>query len=601
MILATAGSRASFIDGLSTSFRRSVMTVSSRSSLFTRRSWAGVAVSGALGVLLAATAVSPPAVAAASMDRPSAPIACPAVHTLTGIVGEHGTGFTVTTGTRPRPFDVEVLGVLRDGIAPGKDMIVVRVSDLPGQRVVAAGGGIWAGMSGSPVYLHGKLLGSVSYGFTLGASPVGGVTPAADLYKLRSSARSTTTGQKRSVALPEGMRRDIASRTGATVPSAAMHPLRVPMAVSGLPPRGVTTLQHVADRAGLSVLAYPAGRATRPSSSAAMARPQAGGNFAGVVSYGAISLTGVGTTTAVCGDEAVAFGHPFTFLGSTAMGANGANSLAIVRDPTLGSFKFADIGPAYGTLNADRLSGVRAKLNTVPARTPVTTTIRSGGTTHRDRSDVTQQEYLSTVSTLGVSASFQAAFDGIGRNHSKTSWTITGTRAGGKKFTLTRGNRWSTEAALDAFELPFGDPAFEVAEAEDTLLANEFEPVRITKVTYHAAVAPDLAQESLVRRLVAVNGGRLKERDSVTARVGDRIRVRTVLQPYRSTKTHHVDVPLTVPASARRSTLSLNVQGGEEAAAGDFTGGGEALVADCLLQPRGGCARPKAATTGLDA
>jgi hypothetical protein len=331
-----------------------------------------------------------------------------------------------------------------------------------------------------------------------------------------------------------------------------------------------------------------------------MARPQAGGNFAGVVSYGAVSLTGVGTTTAVCGGEALAFGHPLTFLGSTTMGANGANSFAIVRDPALGSFKFADIGPAYGTLDADRLSGVRANLGTSPRRTPMTTSIRSGGTTYRDRSDVTQQEYLSTVSAFGLSASFQAAFDGIGRNHSKTSWTITGTRAGGKKFTLTRSNRWSTEAALSFFDMPFGDPAFEVAEAEDTLLANEFEPVRITKVTYRATVAPDLAQETLVRRLVAVNSGGFKERDSVKVRVGDRIRVRAVLQPYRSTKTHNVDITLTVPSSARRSDLSLNVQGGADAAAEAFAEDSGGLVANCLMQPRGGCARPRAKATGLD-
>ena len=95
-----------------------------------------------------------------------------------------GQGLTVVRGATPQPFAVEVLGVLEDGIGAGRDMIIIEVSDLPGREVISAGGGIWAGMSGSPVYINGQLLGAVAYGFSAAPSPIGGVTPAADMLDL---------------------------------------------------------------------------------------------------------------------------------------------------------------------------------------------------------------------------------------------------------------------------------------------------------------------------------------------------------------------------------------------------------------------------------
>ena len=110
---------------------------------------------------------------------PSCPAAVP-TDEFGGLAGQDLTGLTVDQGTTPDGFTAEFLGVIDDGIAPGLDMIVVRTSS----EAITEAGGIWFGMSGSPVYDEaGRLVGAVAYGLT-GASPIAGITPAAEMRKL---------------------------------------------------------------------------------------------------------------------------------------------------------------------------------------------------------------------------------------------------------------------------------------------------------------------------------------------------------------------------------------------------------------------------------
>src|SRR4051794_23453729 len=92
--------------------------------------------------------------------------------------GQDVHGLTVTQGTTPTAFTGKVLGVLKDGVLPGIDLVMARLDSSEIQRV----GGIWQGMSGSPVYAQdGTLIGAVAYGFSFGASPVAGITPFAQM------------------------------------------------------------------------------------------------------------------------------------------------------------------------------------------------------------------------------------------------------------------------------------------------------------------------------------------------------------------------------------------------------------------------------------
>jgi hypothetical protein len=122
-------------------------------------------------------------------------------------------------------------------------------------------------------------------------------------------------------------------------------------------------------------------------------------------------------------------------------------------------------------------------------------------------------------------------------------------------------------------------------------------------VDYGATLSSGFDQETLVRRLVAVNGGVLKGRDSVSVKPGDKIHVRAVLRPYRSSTTRSVNYTLMVPKSAKKGEpLSVELTAGNavEPDVVGTDGGGAAQEASCLLKPGVGCGRRKATEQNFD-
>ena len=159
----------------------------------------------------------------------AAPGACADILPLSSVSkGDIGEGWTVVEGTDPQPFDAEVLGVAHDLVAPGRDVIIVRISGA----TVDAGGGVWAGMSGSPVYIGGELAGALAYGFSFGATDIAGLTPAEDMSHLNGLAVSPRVpGAYQAVALRGSLRggedrRGAPEVGGSRPPEASGHRLR---------------------------------------------------------------------------------------------------------------------------------------------------------------------------------------------------------------------------------------------------------------------------------------------------------------------------------------------------------------------------------------
>jgi hypothetical protein len=531
---------------------------------------AGVTGTGVLLALLASSVTAPahaaPEVAPAAVGS-DCPTAVPVASVTTGMTGE---GLTVVTGSTPQPFDVEVLGVLPDGIGAGHDMIMIKVSDQPGRHVVDQGGGIWAGMSGSPVYVGGQLLGAVSYGFTAAPSTIGGLTPAADMLDLlglrgAAAARAGRTAKpKAALKLSVATRRKLAVQAATAAPQGTLQPLVTPLAVSGLRPTRIRRLQAATDAAGLGLKAYSAGRASAAVATAPTARPQPGGNFGAVLSYGDLTAAGIGTTTAVCGNQAVAFGHPLAFAGPARYGANDGNALAIIKDETLGSFKMANLAAPLGKVDQDRFTGVRADLTALPALADVTTVIRNRdtGKSRTGTTRVADPASLSGLLPFAAVANFDAVFDEVGDGTATSQWTITGTRAGGLPFSLSRSNQWA-----DRSDLAFA-PAFDLAAAADQLLNNEFENVTIDSVAFGSTVATRYQQLHITNMAVSVNGGKYSSAKRLNAKVGAKLRIRVSLQPYRGTTTTTTTLNMTVPKKARGQSGELAAVGGVELAQG---------------------------------
>ncbi len=507
----------------------------------------------------------------------------------TGMVGR---GWTVVQGDTPERFKVEVLGILPDVIAPGRDLIIVEVSDVPDSTFISRAGGIWAGMSGSPVYVNGRLIGAVAYGFSFGPSGIGGLTPAQDMLRVldygTAAGAALAEREAGTVAVPRELRAELAERAG--VPQAeagSLSRLPLPMAVSGLSSRARQRLQDGFDRAGTSVMVMSGSSAASPSGGVSLGTPVPGGNFAGVISYGDLTAAGIGTTTYVCDGQALAFGHPLLFSGRTSLGANDANALAVVDDPTFGPYKLAAVGELFGTLDQDRLAGIRAELGVAPTTIPVTSDVRSldHGSQRHGRTDVADSRFVPDIAAFHLLGNLDAVGDRIGGGSSRLKWVVRGERADGDPFILRRANRYASQGDI-TFE-----SIFELFEQLATIEANPFEKITFTDVDLEAALTEDYQAYSISAVKVSKNGGAFRPRESLRARPGDELVVRAILRQYRGERLR-VDLPLTVPDSAIGEGF-LEVTGGSGS---DFFG----LDGGCLFDHQA-CSAGGGGGDGFDA
>ncbi|HEX6400372.1 MAG TPA: hypothetical protein VF108_07920, partial [Actinomycetota bacterium] len=339
-------------------------------------------------LLISATVMTPGSSAAPLCGSP--PDVFPVADLEAGMTA---TAWTVVEGIDPVSFDVEILGVLPDGIAPGVDFILVHVSG----PVIDETGGIAFGFSGSPVYIGTELVGSISYGFFGADQTFGGVTPAEDMVRLLDYPDGTgalSAAAAETVRLPYRLRQKAASTADvavSAVPSEAEQ-LRVPLAISGLNGRGMRKFNRTLRLGGVSVVPYRSGAAS--VTELADTPLEAGDAVAGAVSVGDLSVAGVGTATATCDDLLLAFGHPFFWegrAGAYPMAMYGAEVVQVIPDPSqvFGAFKLANLTELHGIIDQDRLTGIRGVEGVEPSSVPVTTlvsnldtaTIREGETT----------------------------------------------------------------------------------------------------------------------------------------------------------------------------------------------------------------------------
>ena len=200
------------------------------------------------------------------------------------------------------------------------------------------GGGISAGMSGSPVYTEdGKLIGAIAYVFSVGPSSIGGVTPAPDMLRVfaegAAPAEQGSAAARLAPAAGLGSRARRASRCPRWrrrwSPEGAGHGVRKP------PPRAAPRASRCPDRGRCPRDRQPRCERHRPPGTT-VGEARAWRRDRSRAVLGDFTVPAIGTTTYVCGGQAVAFGHSFLFTGPTVIGATRARVLGIVADPTLG-------------------------------------------------------------------------------------------------------------------------------------------------------------------------------------------------------------------------------------------------------------------------
>ena len=466
---------------------------------------------------------------------------CAVAYPITDVVaGQAVTGKTVSQGVTPGDFTGTVLGVLKDGVLPGIDLVMARLDSPTIQQV----GGIWQGMSGSPVYASdGRLIGAVAYGFSFGASPVAGITPFSQM----QTSLNRTLPQK--VAVGGRTARLLARRAGVTRAQAGQgfDQLPSPLAVSGVPAQ---VLDRKRDRAYMPKAAFVAG-----SSPAAIAPTAAdivaGGNLGVTFSTGDITQGAFGTVTSVCNGLVRGFGHPFNLLGKTSYGMSGAETLYIQEDPAGPPFTMANFGPTVGTINQDRFVGVSGPLGTLPAGAVITSVLSHGTALRTSQSTVTVQDALAQTTNYALVVNHLRVLDAFPPGAEVQSWQING-HDGSVPFTLRGGNRYADTydiAGVSQWDLP------------DLVWALGFVPnATIDSVSATSTVTDDPSPFRLGAIEQRLNGDwvKLTKDNPARVRAGKRLRLRLVLANDAGKDTVPLAFKIPVKAAGQRGKLFIN-------------------------------------------
>ncbi|MFY0407107.1 hypothetical protein [Solicola sp. PLA-1-18] len=511
----------------------------------------------ALGLTLAAVVAAATAVAAPIASSQAAPndALCPDAYPAADLTdGQALTGKVTTNGTTPDALTGTYEGTIEDGIAPGVDLLIVKVA---GSRVTKADGsvdaGIWAGMSGSPIYASdGRLVGAVSYGFSLQSSDYAGVTPAADLYAIDPAARPAAK-----VAVQGGLARTMrADGVSAASVDRGLQRLRVPRSISGGLSR--THLNSYARKTGYSAPASQA--ATTGSRASSTVFPIAPGSAVGTsASYGTITLAGVGTVTAVCGSKVFAFGHPDSFTGPSTLTMHGASPVFIQRDDSAGSYVLANVGAPRGQITQDRTAGILGALGAAPRSVPVTTRTVVAG---KDRTSVTRvsvPEAVAFITAVQTESEVENVYDGYQPGTADVSYAVQIRRANGQVVWYRHADR-----ASDRSDVSVVAPNA-LGNDLQTIIDNDFEDVTVLGVWQTTRIATKYSAYT-VGRVQAKQKGKWRtvtESSTIAAKAGNKVNLKVTLKPGRGSagSTRTVKLAVKIPKRYRGARGIVRVAG----------------------------------------
>ncbi|MGB4475812.1 MAG: SpoIVB peptidase S55 domain-containing protein [Bacillota bacterium] len=439
--------------------------------------------------------------------------------------GDRGYGKTVFKGTTIETFDVEVLGVTygETSLAP---YIIVRVS---GQAIDEAGG-IADGMSGSPVYIGGRLAGAISHVYS-GDPYTGLVTPISSMLRLLSYPSRTPDKVK-----PPDKAKKTESIDG---PKDAVQ-LRSPLLVSGLSGR---SLELVCSQ--LAGYSSPIATGNADSSGYQSATLDPGSAMAVQLVDGDIDVSVLGTVTYVDRDSFVAFGHHFEAGGTVDYIASLAEIICIMQSEDQPYKLGAPLDP-IGRITQDRFTGLAGQLGVAADTVGVTVRARDleTGEYRTCRFDaINDERFVHSLVTAGVLQAFDSTLGRIGAGTSHVSLCLqlsSGTD-------VYRGNTYSDWSDIALWSLS------EISEAIAIVTTNDFEPVKLRGVTIDAEFTPDVQTARIESAEIEV--------DEVAS--GDTLSVRVVLRPYRS-QAIVKEVEVYVPEDAAPGYAQLTVQGGSE-------------------------------------
>lgn len=472
--------------------------------------------------------------------------------------GLRGTAKTVIRGTEIESFEVEFLGVMRDA-GPVGDLILIRVSG----DVIDRSGGIAAGMSGSPVYINGQLVGAIAYGYSMSDHRIGFVTPINDMMEVlhmladeQSDVMAPPAGDHmtplqgtvgygapiREVILASTMAEAEALAVDAAPDTLVFAPVRAPLLASGLSSRAFSRLGE--RLASFEIVPVQAGGDMPVDVEEEPAALEPGSAFGVQLARGDVSLTSIGTVTYVEDDRFIGFGHSFMDRGAIDYVTSTAYIHHVVQSLS-NPFKLGSVVRPVGSLLQDRGAGVAGRIGEEPRMIPVNVSVHDRD---RDMSRTTSFEivaddtFIVDLATTGALAALDRSLDRLGRGTARVVFRIEGE---GMPRPLVRDNLYYSDRDIAALTL------LEFVEAVSLVVHNRFSPVDVTGIQLSAQIEQERWTahiESAAPRTEQVHPG-------------DTVEIEVQLRPYRREPIRDV-ISLTIPEDAMPGFVTVEVRGG---------------------------------------
>jgi hypothetical protein len=452
--------------------------------------------------------------------------------------GMRGTAYTVFEGVMPEPMEVEILGVLRNVTGPKGDIILVR---LHGKKVEHTG--VVAGMSGSPVYIDGRLVGALAFRIgQFSKEPIGGLTPIEQMLEINELDRSIpaqngywrVNGGNDASKVSTGV-----SGGAAEVEQYAQQlvPIGAPMVFSGF---SEDTLRRFAPQfasAGI-VPVMGAGGASEEKQPEPIVP---GSAVSAVLVRGDMNVAATCTVTYADPDRMLACGHPLMQFGSVEMPMTKATVLATLPSP-FNAFKIVNTTEAVGAIVQDRHTGILGRFGRQPRMIPVTLTVHGGSRPRQYKYEVLYSPKLSPVAMM---ATVFNALQGVNEYGEDTTYRMQGRIAVEGYPDVKMENMYSPADG----NVP---TAFAVALSLGDRFGRIFDNPYVTPSINAVDLSFNLVRE---RRFARLESART---DVTEARPGDDIVVEVVLRPYRGERIVR-QIPVRIPPSAPKGTLRILV------------------------------------------
>ena len=346
--------------------------------------------------------------------------------------GMKGIAWSVFSGSVPEEFGIEIIGVLPGFTGPRQSTIIAKLSGKNVDRT-----GVFAGMSGSPVFIDGRLVGAVAYSFPFAKEPICGITPIEQMIDIFESAMPKAARQPRAVSMTELARADwkpalpkptvtggpLVASVAAGSPLAPymgqqIQPIATPVVFTGISQETLSLFSNELTQAGLLPVSGVGGASPiTPLSSFNENTLTPGTSVSVQLVRGDYSVAASGTVTFRNGERIYAFGHPFLGLGGADMPMTESSVITVIPN-AFNSFKLAVPGNMVGTISQDRATGIFGQLGHAAKMIPVTLNLHTSR--NRDEKfsfEMVNDEYLTPLlMTISVFNSINARERSLGES-----------------------------------------------------------------------------------------------------------------------------------------------------------------------------------------